>query len=81
MVLDTSALLAILFDEPERHRFVRLIDADSTRLMSVVNWVEAGLVVLGRKRKPGLEDLDRFVGFAAVERGWIHISSATPELM
>ena len=35
MVIDTSAVLAILRDEPERHRFNQAIDADDTRLISV----------------------------------------------
>ena len=40
MVLDTSAILAILFDEPEREAFVRLIAAMPLRhLIPVSRWV------------------------------------------
>jgi hypothetical protein len=33
MVIDTSAILAILFDEPERRHFNELIEADGIRLI------------------------------------------------
>lgn len=34
MVIDNSALLAILLDEPERRRFHKMIEADPVRLLS-----------------------------------------------
>ena len=43
MVLDTSALLAILQDEPERRQFNEAIEAADTRTLSVANFVEASL--------------------------------------
>ena len=43
MVIDTSAILAILFDEPERRRFNELIEADGTRLISAATFLEAAL--------------------------------------
>ena len=36
MVIDTSVIVAILFDEPERDHFTRLIDQADTRLVSAV---------------------------------------------
>ena len=68
MVLDTSAVMAILFDEPEAEAFVREIEAASVRLISVMNWVEASFVVLGRKGEPGFNDLERFITEAMIER-------------
>ena len=45
MILDTSALVAILYKEPEAAAFVQLIhDADVCR-MSVANYVELAMVV------------------------------------
>jgi len=35
MVIDTSALLAILLDEPERRAFNEAIEAAESRIMSV----------------------------------------------
>jgi ribonuclease VapC len=61
MVLDTSAIVAILFDEPERSYFDRLIDNDAIRLVSAVTRVEATFVVEGRKGVPGRAKLDRFL--------------------
>jgi ribonuclease VapC len=45
VILDTSALIAILYDEPERAQFVQLIhDAEICRI-SVVSFVELSMVV------------------------------------
>lgn len=48
MVIDTSALIAIFFDEPEAERFASLMDATATRLVSAVSWVETSIVVRQR---------------------------------
>src|SRR3954451_24032078 len=49
MVIDTSAVIACLFSEPECDAFAEAIDADPVRLISVVGFVEASMVLLGRK--------------------------------
>jgi ribonuclease VapC len=67
MVLDTSAIVAILLNEPERHRFVRLIEAAPVRQLSAASRVEATLVIEGRKRDAGRADLDLFLSEAEVE--------------
>lgn len=67
MVIDTSAILAILQREPERHSFVEAIEsADSTR-MSVANFVESSIVIESRYGAEGLRDLDRFISRASIE--------------
>jgi ribonuclease VapC len=67
MVLDTSAVLAILQGEPERHSFVLAIEnADSVR-MSVASLVESSLVIESRYGAEGLRDLDRFIARAGIE--------------
>lgn len=76
MVIDTSALLAILFDEPERSRFIDLIDADDVRLVSVMSWVEAAFVVIGRKGGAGFADLDHFFTTAQINRVPVAIDHA-----
>jgi ribonuclease VapC len=68
MVIDASAIIACLFDEPERAIFINLIDADPVRLISVVGFVEASLVLLGRKRAAGLADLRAFLDDAEIEQ-------------
>lgn len=48
IVVDTSAIIAILRDEPEKDRLVDAILAASPRFMSAVSLQEAGMVVAGR---------------------------------
>jgi ribonuclease VapC len=48
MVVDTSALLAILLDEPERDAFIAAIRNASTGLISVASVVEASIVLTKR---------------------------------
>jgi ribonuclease VapC len=60
MVIDTSAIVAILFNEPERKRFATLLENAEVRLVSAVTRVEAAFVVEGRKAEAGRERLDRF---------------------
>jgi len=48
IVLDTSAVIAILRNEPEKDRFLDVILAASPRLMSAVSLQEAGMVIAGR---------------------------------
>ncbi len=67
MVVDSSAVVAILENEPERARFDRLIAADEVRLMSAVGRVECTCVVEGRRREPGRAALERFLSEAAIE--------------
>jgi ribonuclease VapC len=67
MVVDTSAIVAILLNEPERHRFIRLIEGTPVRRLSAARRVEATLVIEGRKRDAGRADLDLFLYEAEVE--------------
>ena len=48
MVIDTSAILAILQDEPERRSLTEAIAAAESRLMSVANFVEVSIVIEAR---------------------------------
>ncbi len=48
IVLDSSAILAILRDEPEKDAFLEAILAAWPRLMSAVNFQELGMVVAGQ---------------------------------
>jgi ribonuclease VapC len=67
MVIDTSAILAILRDEPERRRFNQAIDADDTRLMSTASFVEASIVIQARHGDEGVRDLDLFLARTEIE--------------
>lgn len=67
MVVDTSALLAILQDEPERRGLTEAIAAAESRLMSVASFVEVSIVVETRHGAEGLRDLDLFLERAGIE--------------
>jgi ribonuclease VapC len=67
MVLDTSALLAILQDEPERRRFNEAIVAADSRALSAANLVEASIVAEARWGAEGVRDLELLVERADVE--------------
>jgi ribonuclease VapC len=58
MVLDSSAILAILFDEPERRAFTLSIERDPRRLMSAANVLESALVAEARRGEPAGRELD-----------------------
>lgn len=67
MVIDTSAILAMLFDEPEADEFERLVEADPVVLVSAVSRVEAAFVVEGRKGDAGRIRLNRFFELVRAE--------------
>ncbi|MDW7711318.1 MAG: type II toxin-antitoxin system VapC family toxin [Deferrisomatales bacterium] len=76
MVLDTSALLAILQDEPERRAFNEAIESADAVRMSVATLVEASIVIEVRYGAEGLRDLDRFVDRAAIELAPVDVAQA-----
>jgi ribonuclease VapC len=67
MVIDTSAILAMLFDEPEADEFERLVEADPVVLVSAVSRVEATFVIEGRKGDAGRIRLNRFLELSGAE--------------
>lgn len=67
MVIDTSAVIAILLNEPERDTFIRFIESTSTRLLSAANLLEASMVIESRKGNQGRVDLDLLIRDAALE--------------
>jgi ribonuclease VapC len=58
MVIDASALVAILLGEPEAQQLTEAITADPTRLVGGPTLVEASAVMLGRKGPQGEIALD-----------------------
>lgn len=67
MVIDTSALLAILFAEPEAPAFARAIGADGTRLMSAGSVLGAGILAHARKGEAGGQALDLLIVKLGIE--------------
>jgi len=66
MVIDTSALLAILQDEPERRTFTEAIEAAETRSISAATFVETSIVIESRYGTAGLRDLDALIATATI---------------
>ncbi len=67
MVIDTSAILAILQGEPERRIFLEAIEAADSIRISVASFVETSIVIESRYGAEGLRDLDRFISRANIE--------------
>lgn len=61
MVIDTSAVIAMLLNEPGADRLIAAVEADHTRLVSAATVVEASLVMLGRFGEAGDPPLDRLL--------------------
>jgi ribonuclease VapC len=49
VIIDTSALIAILRDEPEAAAYARAIEAASDRRISAANFLEAAIVIDGSR--------------------------------
>ena len=58
MIIDTSALVAILDQEPEADRIVRTVASAPERTLSAANLVEVGIVMQARRGDDGARDLD-----------------------
>jgi ribonuclease VapC len=67
MVIDTSAVVAILQNEPERRRFNEAIEAAETRSLSVASFIETSMIVETRYGSDGIRDLDLFIAKAQIE--------------
>ena len=67
MVIDSSAIIAILCDEPERYNFNRKIEADSRRLISTASVLETSIVLENRYGEEAYRELDFFLLKAAIE--------------
>ena len=67
MILDSSAVLAILFSEPDARRHAGAIMAASSCRMSVANVLEASIVVERRGGDEAAQELDTLLDRAQVE--------------
>ncbi len=67
MVIDTSAVVAILFDEPERAALVDALASVESTLLSAATFLECSIVVESRLGAEGVRDLDEFLSAASIE--------------
>jgi ribonuclease VapC len=61
MIIDTSALVAVFFAEPERRAFLESIDRSVTRMISAANVLETGIVLEARRGETVGREFDLFV--------------------
>jgi ribonuclease VapC len=67
MVLDTSAVVALLLNEPEADDIEVSLDDDPVRLLSAASMVEAAIVVEARLGPQGGREFDLLLHKAAIE--------------
>lgn len=67
MVIDTSALLVILTNEPDAAAYAHAIADDLRRLISAASLLETAIVVETRYGEPGGRELDLLIYKAAVQ--------------
>jgi ribonuclease VapC len=67
MVIDTSAVVAILLGEPEAEPFALAIAADPKRLISAFTALEVGIVIEAKKGEPAGRELDLLFHRARIE--------------
>jgi len=67
MIVDTSAVVAILPREPEADLFTEVLADAPVRLLSAVSRVELSFVIEGRKHEAGRADLERLLQVGGFE--------------
>ena len=68
MTLDTSAIVAILFGEPERNAFLLELARNPRLAMSSVTFYETSLVAVGKKKNPeAASEVDDFITRFGIE--------------
>lgn len=67
MVIDTSAVVAILLGEPQARRLAEAIEQGAPRRMSAASLLEASIVIEARKGEEGARDLDLLVYRSGIE--------------
>jgi ribonuclease VapC len=74
VIVDSSAIIAILESEPEADAIQKALDRTPSRTISAVNYVEAAIVIDGRRDPVLSHGLDNFLFEAR-----IRIESVTPD--
>jgi ribonuclease VapC len=67
IVIDTSAIIAILNNEPDRHALYDALWEADRKLVSAVTLQEAGQVLLARRGIKGVHDLEDFLHLIGAE--------------
>jgi ribonuclease VapC len=84
IVVDSSAVIAIMFAEPSAALLIARLEADPQRIMSAASYLETGTVLAGRRRSDRLgaiDDLDRFLDEAGVALAPVDAAQARRALL
>lgn len=73
MIIDTSAMVATQYGEPEAVAFTPLIHGSATSRISLANYLELSLVIERQLGPEGVRQADAFVRRAAVDIGPVRI--------
>ncbi len=66
MIVDTSALIAILRDDPEAPLMAQAIEEATERHVSAANWLEAAVVIDGSRDPVASRQFDKLLSVARV---------------
>jgi ribonuclease VapC len=75
MIVDTSAVVAILRLEPEAEKFTKLLQSSTYSVMCSLHFLELCMVVLRNKEQSGVIKIKD-----AIEELGIHLIAFTPEM-
>ena len=67
MVIDSSAIIAVLLNEANAAQIAEAIDSSSQRLLSAASLLEASIVIESRKGEAAGRELDLLIYRAAIE--------------
>ena len=67
MIVDSSALIAVLFNEPQGRRIDVVIVQSADCRMSAASFLEVSMVVLARKGQEGLRNLDLLIARLGIQ--------------
>ena len=76
MIIDTSALLAILYKEEDAERFGRAIADEPICRMSAANFLEAAINIDSRGRAEASRQLDSFIRRTGIEIAEVTVMQA-----
>ncbi len=79
IVVDSSAVVAIMFGEPSAPALIARLAADPDRVISVASYVETGTVLAGRRhsdRLRAIDDLDAFLAEARIALAPVDVPQA-----
>jgi ribonuclease VapC len=67
MIVDSSAMIAMLFEEPEGHRIDAAIARSAVRRISSAGLLEASMILQSRRGADGVRDLNLLVAQFRIE--------------